>query len=383
MINEGVDVTCYGCGVCAISCPKNIIKMSLSRDGFYVPFIDEKESCIECGICERVCSYLDDKILDIDKCDIKGYSAYNKDDTIRRNSTSGGIGIEIAREFNKIGYNLCGVEYDVESKIAKHFVATDLNEYEKSKGSKYIQSSTVDAFSKFERGQKYVVFGSPCQVDSLKRYVELKKWNSNFFFVDFFCHGVPSYNLWNKYIESLNKKGLFSKDTKVLFRDKINGWHDFTIGLYSNKATVHSKLTSNDLFLSMFLGNYCLNKTCYNCKFRLYNSAADIRIGDLWGKKYSNNSKGISGVISLTEKGHDLIDKIKDNCCIESEELEIVTEGQMKGNYTPPKKYDKIMECLRSKSPLRITYLRFGHLMIIKNIIPSKLKKIIKRILNK
>ena len=37
---------CYGCGVCAIACPKKIISICLNEDGFYSPCIIEKEKCI-------------------------------------------------------------------------------------------------------------------------------------------------------------------------------------------------------------------------------------------------------------------------------------------------------------------------------------------------
>lgn len=36
---------CYGCGVCAASCSKKIIKIRLNRDGFYEPYIEHLEKC--------------------------------------------------------------------------------------------------------------------------------------------------------------------------------------------------------------------------------------------------------------------------------------------------------------------------------------------------
>lgn len=35
---------CYGCGVCAASCSKKIIKIRLNRDGFYEPYIEHLEN---------------------------------------------------------------------------------------------------------------------------------------------------------------------------------------------------------------------------------------------------------------------------------------------------------------------------------------------------
>jgi len=34
-----INASCYGCGVCAIACPKGIIQMQPSDEGFYIPVI--------------------------------------------------------------------------------------------------------------------------------------------------------------------------------------------------------------------------------------------------------------------------------------------------------------------------------------------------------
>ena len=48
---------CYGCGVCATVCSRNIIEIALNADGFYEPRITDKEKCTDCGLCTNVCSY--------------------------------------------------------------------------------------------------------------------------------------------------------------------------------------------------------------------------------------------------------------------------------------------------------------------------------------
>lgn len=357
--------------------------MDLSNDGFYVPFVDDKDSCIECGICEKVCSYMDNEIVEKKDFNINSYSAYNKNSDILKNSTSGGVAIEIAERLSKLDYNLCGVEYDSKQNIAKHFISNNLEDFQKSKGSKYIQSYTYDAFNSFKYDNKYLVFGTPCQIDSLKRYVKLKKWDDNFIFVDFFCHGIPSYNLWIKYLNLLREKKFISKETKILFRDKKYGWHNYTIGVYNNNKTFYSRLSKNDLFLNMFLGNYCLNETCYNCKFRLTKSSADIRLGDFWGNKFINNEHGVSGIITFTKKGDEIINSLNKNCYVTREDLKIVLEGQMRGNSKKPRRFKKIMMDLRNDKSLKSVYLRFGLIMIIKNLIPRRIKNIIKTVLNR
>lgn len=48
---------CYGCGVCAMACTKQIITISLNSNGFYEPQIQEIDRCTNCGLCVNVCSY--------------------------------------------------------------------------------------------------------------------------------------------------------------------------------------------------------------------------------------------------------------------------------------------------------------------------------------
>ena len=41
---------CYGCGVCAVACPRKVISISLNANGFYVPLVVHA-GCTECGLC--------------------------------------------------------------------------------------------------------------------------------------------------------------------------------------------------------------------------------------------------------------------------------------------------------------------------------------------
>lgn len=45
---------CYGCGVCAVVCPRRCVEMALSPEGFWVPRVDAA-ACVGCGQCVRLC----------------------------------------------------------------------------------------------------------------------------------------------------------------------------------------------------------------------------------------------------------------------------------------------------------------------------------------
>ena len=70
-----------------------------------------------------------------------------------------------------------------------------------------------------------------------------------------------------------------------------------------------------------------------NCKFKYDKSSADIRIGDLWGKTYAEDEKGVSAAIAFTEKGERVISATK--CELKEHPFETVAEGQMKKNIRP------------------------------------------------
>ena len=338
---------CYGCGLCATICARNIIEISHNSEGFYEPKIVNKSKCTNCGLCTEVCSYLQNDIAN-NPIDIKAYAAWSKAEPIRHKCSSGGVGFEIGRKLMEDGYKVCSVKYNAEKNIAEHYIATTPEELIPSMGSKYIQSYTVDAFRNINRKEKYLVVGTPCQIDSFRRYIQKFRVEDNFVLVDFFCHGVPSYIAWKAYSKDVEKK--IGPISNVVWRHKYNGWHDSwamsidakgaskdiiekneVYGLYieETKGRHFRKMSENDEFYSLFLGNNCLGKACYShCKYKYMNSSADIRLGDLWGTKYKDNQKGVSSVITFTSKGESIINSLE---CIEKTEhdIKIVAEGQM------------------------------------------------------
>lgn len=62
MNNISVLKDCYGCGVCVVACPLNIIELRENKDGFYSPVIINPEKCVECHRCLDVCAFNHDKL---------------------------------------------------------------------------------------------------------------------------------------------------------------------------------------------------------------------------------------------------------------------------------------------------------------------------------
>ena len=104
---------CYGCGVCAISCPKQIIIIRLNEDGFYEPYISELDKCINCSQCLSVCAYLNDEIT-LSSNEIEAYAGWSKDETVLNRCSTGGVAYEMGKMLLAGGYKACGVKYNVD-----------------------------------------------------------------------------------------------------------------------------------------------------------------------------------------------------------------------------------------------------------------------------
>lgn len=329
MKNVSFIKDCYGCGVCAIACPKKIIALELSVGGFYKPVISAGKSCVDCGICLDVCSFIQNEPSKADgKFEIKSYASWSNDADVRNKCSSGGLGYELGVEAIRRGYAVCGVKYDIENERAEHYIATDEEALKWSRGSKYIPSYTVPGFNALNKKDNFLVIGTPCQVDSLRRYIQKFGCEDNYLLMDFYCHGVPSILLWKKYLKDYRPKG--ERVVEVSWRNKEYGWHDsWVMNIKGESSCWFSRLSHGDLFFKYFLENRCLNKACYHqCKYKKEHSAADIRIGDLWGSKYKEDEQGVSAVLALSSKGEKWLTNLK-RVTIESQPLSIIQEEQM------------------------------------------------------
>ncbi|MBO5263057.1 MAG: Coenzyme F420 hydrogenase/dehydrogenase, beta subunit C-terminal domain [Bacteroidaceae bacterium] len=387
---------CYGCGLCATVCAKKIIEISLNKNGFYEPRITEPEKCTNCGLCTDVCAFSHKELaLEKEKTQIKSWGGWSNDERVQRKCSSGGIGFEIAKQLIEKEYKLCGCRYNPETNRAEHYIATTPEEAIPSIGSKYIQSYTVDGFRAINRKEKYLVTGTPCQIDSFRRYIKKFRVEDNFVLLDFFCHCVPSMLAWKKYTQMVeNKTG---KITYASWRNKLTGWHDswamaldgektekektenrdsYDKLIEEKKTYYYSRLSQGDIFYNLFLGDYCCNPACAkNCKYKYDQSSADIRIGDFWGETYKDNDKGVSSIVSFTEKGKHIIESLR-NVTLVEHPFETVAEGQMKRNVHKKPTYGIVMRFLKSPFGLNTLLWKIIH---FNNRVCTKLYRILKK----
>lgn len=368
MVTEKLNCLCTGCGVCVVACPKKCLDIQLDSEGFYKPVCDET-SCVHCGLCDKICP----KYIEIsERSAISSLSVVSMDEETLMTTSSGGLCYEIAKAALSDGKKICGCIYNYETHRAEHTVIDNIDDLERTKGSKYIQSYTADAFSKIFDGCEWVVFGTPCQIAGIDAMANARKCREKLLLVDFFCHGTPSMNLWKKYISENGGQTI----EKIDFRSKEFGWHNFSYRFTYKGEKTYSDNYRN-MFYQFFFGNYCLGEACYSCKFKAMKSVADIRVGDFWGDKYRENKKGVSCCVPFTEKGERAIRALSSICVIRNENTSDVLEEQMTQSPKCPLQRKIVLKRLKGKKSLKTinnTTLFFYRLKCkIKSVIMRKM----------
>ena len=310
-MGDSISDLCCGCGACVAVCGCKAIDIKLTEEGFLKAEIDGL-SCIKCGKCKSVCPF--NKIDSRDMHNAVSLMAYktNSKATLAV-SSSGGFVHDAISYLNKNGYYVCGCEYDKVNNMAKHTIVEPKQEklLSKFQGSKYLQSNMgecITAVCEIARDNKVVFVGTPCQVAGMDRALKNKGVRENAILIDLICHGVPSYNLWNKYLEEHSRKYGLGETPNVMFRNKKKGWRNLVIELYNDKfSKTHNEFLDN--FYPFFKYGLCYMETCYDCPYREC-SSADIRAGDYWGERFSSDKEGVSMVIANTFEGKALLENL-------------------------------------------------------------------------
>ena len=161
---------CCGCEACSQICPKKCITMKPDEEGFMYPIVDES-ICINCGLCEKTCPELN---LQENKNPIDVFAAINPNAEIRLKSSSGGVFFYLAEKIINQGGAVIGACYDKNWRV-KHEVAYTLDDVQKMRGSKYVQSRMNDVYLQtkklLQNGIPVLFSGTSCQIMALKLFL--------------------------------------------------------------------------------------------------------------------------------------------------------------------------------------------------------------------
>lgn len=318
MIEEYLNLVnkedCCGCNACVNICPRNCISFKLDEHGSYYPY-KNKENCIDCGACEIVCPILHNNSF---KLNNKIYACKNKDDEIRKISSSGGIFSAIAKYV--IGHNgyVVGAAFSNDYYNVHHVIIDNEEDLALLRGAKYIHSNIESTFKEIKKllvSNIIVLFsGTPCQIAGLKSFLHHQEY-INLICVDVVCHGVPRTGVYQWYIKTLEKK-YNSKVIFVTFRDKKNGWRNSSVVFKFENGKDLSMPSTDNSYMRGYINNLYIRLSCTKCKFKNFQSGSDFTLSDFWGsselRKYKKDNIGVSVVSVNTEKGAKIFNIIKD-----------------------------------------------------------------------
>lgn len=244
------------------------------------------------------------------------YAVKHKDDRIRSNSTSGGMFTAISDYVLDLGGTVYGAVFADGHRIY-HIRAVSVEERDRMRGSKYVQSSLGDTFRQVKEdlgaGLMVLFTGTPCQADGLKRSLENID-TSGLILCDVVCFGVPGRQIWEDYVKYLEKKK--RKTLKVhYFRTKVNGWHTVTPKNIFEDNTEDSESALSQIYMNLFNSGFVLLPSCYQCSYASIKRCSDLTLGDFWGIQNIDpdfdDNKGVSLVIVNSVKGERLLDAIR------------------------------------------------------------------------
>ncbi len=362
-------LNCTGCSACVSVCPQECISMIPDEEGFLFPAIDE-EKCVKCGLCKSICMgrqriHTQEKNVII---------AYNIDNKVREESSSGGIFSVFAEYVLKNQGVVFGAAFD-DNFMVCHIEINSADELHKIRGSKYVQSKIGDSYIKAKKylmeGKLVLFSGTPCQIAGLRSY--LGQEYDQLICVDVICMGVPSPYLWELYKDELCP-GLYSWN----FRDKTKGWRHYNIRYATENQIIEEPHKSN-IYMQSFLKKISLRKSCYDCEFKGDSGKADITIGDCWGYEdivdYPQNYNvdlGLSVIIQRTDTGREFLKRVSNQIVV----VKVEDYGKV-AKYNPM--LDTSGDCPKERFDFFDDLSEFGVKEAIKNNLPlPRDKQIIK-----
>lgn len=331
---------CCGCSVCLMSCPQNAISMKKDDKGFYHAIVST-ETCINCGKCQKVCIYSSSR--DFETLDtIKVYGIKHIDPEVRSNSRSGGAFTLVSDAILEKGGIVYGVIQENISSV-RYIRATNKNDRDKMRGSKYVQCILDDKMRKqirddVESGRQVLFVGSACQCQGLRLLYPRQKY-ANLILLDFICHGVGSPQILKDELDFYSSM-LVGPVVAYDFRDK----QKFTWDKHVERIETSSNVLYTQRFRELFCTNHILRKSCFDCLFTTPKRCSDFTIGDFWGiEKISpnfNDNRGVSVVLIRSEIANQIILEQSNNCEMITASVDSLIHYNLKRPTKQPKDYD-------------------------------------------
>lgn len=315
MIELSSKYDCCGCEACVEACPVKCISFREDAEGFLYPAVDES-ACIGCKLCNRVCPVLS---RGEEQLPLEVYAARNRSETDLLHGSSGGVFAALARKvLSRPGGRVFGAQFGPGFMSVEHTAVGKEEDLPALFGSKYLQSRIGPCYEEvrscLDEGREVLFCGTGCQVLALKRF--LRKDYPSLLTVEVVCHGVPSPKVWRRYLEEAVPGG--GTLDSVSFRDKRSGWSTYHLTLSGSSspekgspAWEDSRSVEDNPYMWLFLNNYSIRPSCFQCPAKSGRSQSDITLADYWGIEEAHpdfyDERGVGLLLVRTGKGKEFL----------------------------------------------------------------------------
>ena len=234
------------------------------------------------------------------------FAAKNRDDDVRRMSSSGGVFHALASYV--IG-DLGGVVYGCAFDDSLRACHETMEEVERCMGSKYSQSDMGDSIPRVREdlaaGRTVLFTGTPCQVAAVRAACRGATGGS-LILADIVCHGVPSPALFQEWLRVLeNERGravaLYEHRPK-----SVGGGHFERLTWADGSSEQRTRWS--EAWKAYFYDNRSLRTSCYRCPYTVSEGrSGDVTIADFWGVEDAlcgiKDDLGVSLVLANTPVG--------------------------------------------------------------------------------
>lgn len=237
------------------------------------------------------------------------YVAWNRDNNVLRESTSGGVFSALAEKVLMSGGIVVGASYGERLEV-RHEVVHSQDGLKRLRGVKYVHGvidrMVYDSIRDALAGGRRVLFsGLPCQAAAVRKmFGDL----ADLLVCDLVCFGAPPQTLWRKYVDWMERK-YGKRLIDINPRDKFHGWGRKTYYRYEwEDGKITRRLSLFDPYAQAFYSTIGFRKCCFSCPFRGLERISDITLCDFWGAERLGLSPhvmagGVSGVAVHTKNG--------------------------------------------------------------------------------
>lgn len=334
MIQITNKVDCCGCNACGDACNHDAISFQTDIEGFWYPVVD-KEKCVDCGLCEKVCPIIN--VKDLKKNDLpqsECYALQHKNLESLFDSTSGAAFPALAEAMYREGGYVGGAIYNDDFSVSQ-LISSKKSDLEKLRNSKYVQSDAQGFYKAIREilrdgNNKVLVCGLPCQMAALRAF--LKRDYDNLIIVDLICRGINSPKLLKGYVKYL-ENCYSSKIVYFKTKNKELGWRRLATKVVFENGKVLYDTSDRSYFTVGYLQtNVFCRPSCYECKFKGYPRIADITIADFWGVEKIlgenwDHDLGTSLVMLNSIKGKNYFEKVERKVKIKNVPFDLATSG--------------------------------------------------------